>query len=627
MTPHALRLLGLGTDADERAIKRAYAARLRTTRPDEDPEGFQRLNEAYQAALHWARQQPARPVPPPVAQIDGEARVAMHVEATADPVAEPVAEAGVAPDAEVAPPVAEGGTTFRFEAPPLQPSLPSLPPAPRLRVSPATADVDDADDDEVVPPPAPARLRIHHVPPAADTPAADMTDPAPPPAAPPPRLRVSEAPPAPPPPEDAPPWRRLRVASSPLAPAPEPVGAPAEDEVPLDPARFHRDCLTLAANGTRAEFEAWLRAQPALWSIVRKAALGRGLFDLLRTQLPPVPEVQFDVIVAFFAIDDVHSGYDPLVVQQLRTTLHEAWSVARDLAGDAAIGIPVKRGWPVYGAARTTAARAKLEQRQREKVVAQLAAARHPELLRRWSWWRLFRNVLSRQRVAEVANAVEQLGDAPGDRFDPRALRFWRQAADDTRWSWPHTFLVFSRCLAAALGVVALLLAISLPIVIDEGGWGLYVGIGGGVLATTFGTWLGYASIRHFVRWQSEDDPPPGLLRGVHRTAVPLLALLGIGISLGRTVDAAAIAIVLFATIVAIRRQSARNGALLPHIDWDAHAGWGLLRLVLLLVGVGTFSLLAIFADGGPPFCLALAGLALLFWGIDRVRQRRRAPR
>ena len=47
----AFAALGLRPDADERAIKRAYAARLKTTRPDEDPEGFQRLNEAYQAAL------------------------------------------------------------------------------------------------------------------------------------------------------------------------------------------------------------------------------------------------------------------------------------------------------------------------------------------------------------------------------------------------------------------------------------------------------------------------------------------------------------------------------------------------------------------------------------------------
>lgn len=577
-------VLGLDADADERAIKRAYAAKLKTVRPDEDPDGFQRLNEAYQAALQWAKQRPARPAPPPIA----------------DPVIQTTAGTSVesvVPETET-PKASDDGTTFHFQAPPLQPSWPS--------------------------PPAPARLRISEVPAAADAPGE-----APPVASPPaPRLRVTEAPPPPPPAEDAPPWRRLRVSSARLDAPPDAHGtALPEDEVPLDPPRFYLDCLKLAANGSRAEFEAWLRAQPALWSIVRKATLGRGLFDLLRTQLPPVPEVQFDALVAFFAIDDVHSGYDPLVVRQLRATLHTAWVAARELAGDGEIEIPVRRGWPVYGAARTDAALARIDQHQRETVVARLAAARHPELLRRWSWWRLFRNVLSRQRVAEVANAVAQLGDAPGDRFDPRALRFWRQAADETRWSWPHTFLAFSRCLAAALGVVALLLAISLPILIDEGGWGLYFGIGGGVLLTTFGVWLGYASIRHFVRWQTEDDPPPGLLRRLHRATVPLLALLGVGISLSRTVDAAAIAILLFATIVAIRRQSARNGALLPHIDWDAHAGWGLLRLVLLLVGVGAFSLLAIFGDGGPPFCFALAGVALLFWSLDRVRQRRRARR
>ncbi|KAB7768450.1 J domain-containing protein [Xanthomonas maliensis] len=59
----ALAALGLSDDADERSIKRAYAARLKLTRPDEDPQGFQQLHETYQAALAWWRtQQPSSEV-------------------------------------------------------------------------------------------------------------------------------------------------------------------------------------------------------------------------------------------------------------------------------------------------------------------------------------------------------------------------------------------------------------------------------------------------------------------------------------------------------------------------------------------------------------------------------------
>jgi len=51
----ALRWLQLPPDADETAIKRSYARLLRQHRPDADPEGFQQLHAAYQAALAWAR--------------------------------------------------------------------------------------------------------------------------------------------------------------------------------------------------------------------------------------------------------------------------------------------------------------------------------------------------------------------------------------------------------------------------------------------------------------------------------------------------------------------------------------------------------------------------------------------
>jgi len=52
-------LLGLEEDADQSAIKRAYARLLKVTRPDTDPVGFQQLHEAYQLALQYASWRPA----------------------------------------------------------------------------------------------------------------------------------------------------------------------------------------------------------------------------------------------------------------------------------------------------------------------------------------------------------------------------------------------------------------------------------------------------------------------------------------------------------------------------------------------------------------------------------------
>lgn len=103
----ALQALDLPADADERAIRRAYATRLRTTRPEDDPAGFQRLHEAYQAALLWARQghaaspEQARPSPaidmPAAADaaldtrpVDRSARAAVRADAEPPLAADPV---------------------------------------------------------------------------------------------------------------------------------------------------------------------------------------------------------------------------------------------------------------------------------------------------------------------------------------------------------------------------------------------------------------------------------------------------------------------------------------------------------------------------------------------------------
>ena len=48
-------LLELTPDADVRSVKRRYAQLLKSTRPDEDAEAFQRLRDAYEQALSIAQ--------------------------------------------------------------------------------------------------------------------------------------------------------------------------------------------------------------------------------------------------------------------------------------------------------------------------------------------------------------------------------------------------------------------------------------------------------------------------------------------------------------------------------------------------------------------------------------------
>lgn len=143
-------VLGMTASRDERAIKRAYAARLKVTRPEDDPAAFQILNDAYQAALQLARQAndldwpDDEPAPRTEAGEDARAEAleqAVYVAAYEFDPDSPVYTAYYEFDPDAPPDAA---------APPYQPPAPPTPPAPPPPPKPVQYRLP-----EIVPPPLP----------------------------------------------------------------------------------------------------------------------------------------------------------------------------------------------------------------------------------------------------------------------------------------------------------------------------------------------------------------------------------------------------------------------------------------------------------------------------------------
>jgi len=503
--------LGLDRAADERAIKRAYALRLRGARPESDPAGFQALNEAYRFALALARERD---------EDDAEAFVAVASPALAAP-------AGFEPAPAPAPPVAPA-------AAPAQPAVQIAwavdgPAAGRLPAPPA------ADDAHAL---------------AWDEAAAD-------------------------------------VGAAPARP---------DERERLDFAAFFDGLREHAARGDADALRAWLQRQPALWSLTVKAQAGQATMAALHALAPPMPERCFDAVLAFFDMDHVLAGQDPLRLDRLRRRLHVEWLLQdrHELAASLqAAQVPLEVG--------------------AERLFALLSGP--------FRWPVVLLQALPPRRPSEVAAFLRYLQQARVERlpagFDRRRIAFWQRAGDRSAVTLPRVAVGLARCAALLLLATALdglraatgslTTPVAAVVLLGCALWALYVG------------WTAVS------RWQGlpQDAIAPTAAFWTRLLFIPALCLAACIVRYapppapdGGPVTAAlagSIALAVFAIVLALVRYRRRAGS----GPWFAGAGyWRWLVPIFALRGLAALGVLFV-------HCVAAgAAAAVAIWLADLLKQR-----
>ena len=511
--------LGVDADADERTIKRAYARLLRGARPDSDAAGFQALNDAYRAALHWAQQRDAQ-------------------RAASAPAWRSVAS------------IAEADVALAADVEPSRDEVDAVDPTKKETAPPIPWDAGEGDGTDPAPP-------LHE-----------------------PQIHIA--------------WNQAPIDVA----QPVPSAAPAPDSA-FDFRAFFDALMALAGTGDADALRDWLQKQPVLWSLSMKADIGRATMTTLYQHAMPMPAHCLDVVLAFFDLDHVLAGQDPLRLGRLRRRLHVEWLLQhdrRDLAGRMRVAQP--------------------------PVTLDMGFI-YALLSRPFRWVDMTWRVLPPRRPSEVANFLRHLEADKVERlpapFQREQLAFWRHAGDRSRLSWPRFAVGAARC--AVLALIALLADSALAYNTGDAFTPVFLL----AAAAATGLWLGYLGWTVVQAWQARPQhaDPPGAAAWWRLAFIP--SVCGVGLALrwlfqedtDKTIGMAAIAaaaLVAGATLLAIVRYRRRAGS--PPLRWESNGLWRIVFFVPMMKAVVMAgALYAYFAPAG-------AAVAIAVWTADAWKQR-----
>lgn len=584
---------GLPPEAGEREIKRAYAKRLKSVRPDVDPAGFQELHEMYRRALAWQ----AHAATAVTAESFDEEDDAEQPERADEAEAMALVAEAHAP-AEAPPPITDAHSAWRpvrFTQPPATPA-PAPPPrfdlqafieaymkvAPLgqsgqlkswLHEQPALWSLQTKQ--------AAGRALIQRllgeVPPidsASMDATLDFFD-----------LDHTQSG------IDALHLHQLRGMAQERyelvkrhSPTMQPWGANPQR---LDMDAFFDWLRTQTLQGDRAALEATLCVQPALRNFAVRQAAARPLFERLWLERPPMPATCGWLLIQFFGLRPLlaHAGQTP---QDFVARLEISW-LMQECNKNALASVTKDPKKPVMP----------------NQAWHDLQRLRQP-----FRWWWIVLNALIPTRIASMGRFALRLcgGNVPllHGFFDPRLTHFCIEAAERFVVTRPRVIVGAVRCLALLLAGTLMYVLVDPPG--DREVFPIMAG-----LAT--GAWIYYLVFLVAWRWQQRPEEPVTPRPLLRMAFVPLLAVGALAIySFGQTGEGRPL---LFPALLALPalalgylRWRARNPTKRNFLSKLPDTLVGILVLIVAFV---------LLSDARLP---AIGGLA--FWAWDMFKQRKR---